>query len=179
MKKTILNLGAILLAFAIGVSINNACADSIDNMNDSELRKLVAELQQEVNDLKERVAALERNNDTGGEFVVDGMHFGRDGNCTDPVDYYGYSSSDDYEIIDGVRVSPNSHDASYHYTYDSYGRIESFWNDKTERFEKTTYSYSNKTITMEFVAKYKDKTTGQFVTSGLMELGSITTYHYK
>ena len=71
------------MAFVISVSINNACASSIDNMNDSELRKLVAALPQEVKDLKDHVAEIGRknknssgsgssNNDTGGEFVLDG-----------------------------------------------------------------------------------------------------------
>ena len=59
MKRTLLNLGAILVAFIIGLAINNACADSLENMSDTELRKLVAQLQQEVNSLKSRVAELE------------------------------------------------------------------------------------------------------------------------
>ena len=62
MKRTLLNLGAILAAFLIGLAINNACADSLENMSDTELRKLVAQLQQELNSLKERVAQLEKSN---------------------------------------------------------------------------------------------------------------------
>lgn len=45
MKRTVVNLGAILVAFIVGVAINNACADSLDNMSDTELRKLVSQLQ--------------------------------------------------------------------------------------------------------------------------------------
>ena len=59
MKRTVLNFGAILVAFIIGIAINNACADSLEKMSDSEVRNLVARLQEEVNSLKSRVAELE------------------------------------------------------------------------------------------------------------------------
>lgn len=59
MKKTIINLGLVLVAFALGVSINNACSKSIEDMTDSELRQLVIELQNQVNELKSKVAKLE------------------------------------------------------------------------------------------------------------------------
>ena len=52
MKKTILNFGAIVTAFIIGLAINNACADNLGQASDSELRNLVSKLQQEVNTLK-------------------------------------------------------------------------------------------------------------------------------
>jgi hypothetical protein len=187
MKKTILNLGAILLAFVIGVSINNACAGSIDNMNDSELRKLVAELQQEVNNLKDRVAELERknrnsssndsrnNNDIGGEFIVDGMHFGRDGNCTDPIDYYGGSNSDGYQIIDGVRIALEPSDVRYKFSYDSFGRIASFEYDLGTISAITTYTYSEKKISRYTVTKYNYNGDG----TGLTEQGSTSDYYYK
>lgn len=44
MKKTIVNLGLMLVVFAIGITINNACASSLDNMSDSELRSLVVKM---------------------------------------------------------------------------------------------------------------------------------------
>ena len=167
MKKTILNLGAILLAFVIGVSINNACADSIDNMNDSELRKLVAELQQEVNDLKDRVAELERknrngsgngssNNDTGGEFEVNGLHFNRSGQCSNMVDYcetttYYYNG----EIGKSISTC----------TYDSNGRLS-----MVQGNGKQTYSYDNKTMTINYM---------NLNTDGEYETYLIYEYHYK
>lgn len=66
MKRTIINLGLVLVAFAVGVSINNACSKSLEDMSDSDLRELVEELQNQVNDLKEKVAKMEGV--TGGGF---------------------------------------------------------------------------------------------------------------
>lgn len=81
MKRTLLNLGAILVAFIIGLAINNACADSLENMSDSELRKLVAQLQQEINSLKSRVADLEGKvgSNSGGSASVSAGMFNVDG----------------------------------------------------------------------------------------------------
>ena len=87
MKKTILNVGAILAAFLIGLAINNACADSLENMSDSELRNLVSQLQKEVTALKQRVSELEGKVGSGGStspsltagFDVDGLHFSNSG----------------------------------------------------------------------------------------------------
>lgn len=59
MKRAFINLGLVLVAFAIGVSINNACSKSIEDMSDSDLRSLVIELQRQVNELKGKVAILE------------------------------------------------------------------------------------------------------------------------
>lgn len=99
MKKTIINLGLILIAFAIGITINNACAGSLENISDSELRSMVAKMQQdirslqnEVNDLKSQLAKLSASGSVGSEvgqygFVVDGLHFDRCGNIEEKTDY--------------------------------------------------------------------------------------------
>lgn len=129
MKKTIFNLGAILAAFLIGLAINNACADSLENMSDTELRKLVAQLQQEVNSLKERVAQLEKaggNSSSGsssgvatsGGFTVDGIFFNNAGFPESKVDYYEYTG---YMLINGSRTDMTP--STSRYEYDSYGRI--------------------------------------------------------
>ena len=128
MKRTLLNVGAILSAFLIGLAINNACADSLENMSDSELRKLVAQLQQEVNSLKERVAQLEKasGNSSGsssgisasGGFTVDGIFFNNAGLPECKVDYYEYTG---YMLINGDRTELTP--STVRYEYDSYGRL--------------------------------------------------------
>lgn len=59
MKKFTLNLGVIIISFAIGLAINSACADSlgdsmsnVDNMDLSEIKELVSALQGKVTTLE-------------------------------------------------------------------------------------------------------------------------------
>lgn len=143
MKRTLLNAGAILAAFLIGLAINNACADSLENMNDTELRKLVAQLQQEVNSLKERVAQLEKASSNtvnssssgtamSGGFTVDGIFFNNAGFPESKVDYYEYSG---YLLINGSRTEMTP--STTRYEYDSYGRLT--------KQGATKFEYSNKT----------------------------------
>ena len=186
MKKTILNLGAILMAFIIGVTINNACASKIDNMSDSELRNLVSQLQQEVNSLKERVAELEekiggssgRNSgstSTGALFEVDGLLFFKDGNVASPIDYYT-TGQNAYQIINGERSDiTNTSQYSYKFNYDSKGRISSTEMDVNGHYKSITqYTYSNKTRTAKIKTTYD-----QTLYGGLAEGGSETVYYYK
>ena len=166
MKKTILNLGAIMIAFFIGVAINNACAGSIDNMSDSELRSLVSQLQKEVNSLKDRVAELENkiggnsgrgnsSSTTSGEFEVNGIHFSRGGHHSDPVDYSDYG--DCYQIQgDGQKISTISNTKTV-YSYDSYGRIISQKTEYPTYTQETSYSYSNKTVKMTMSTQFLDQ----------------------
>lgn len=182
MKRTVLNLGAILITFIIGIAINNACADSLEKMSDSELRNLVARLQDEVNSLKNRVAELEGkvgNNSNSGvpagsayAFEVDGIHFSMGGDYCDPVDYCENVSS--YQIVGGVRTDINTPSSRVQYTYDSHGRIVSYsQNTETTEFV-INYSYSNKAVTLE--TKHTDKNPSP---NSLSENGSKTVYHLK
>lgn len=142
MKRTFFNLGAILIAFVIGLAINNACAGDLDNATDSELRKLVSQLQQEVNSLKQRVAQLEGqiSSQGGGSvvsdggFEVDGIHFSRSGFPDEKIDYIESTS---YKIINGVRT--DSQPGRTQYEFDSKGRIS--------KYGSYTLSYSGRTYT--------------------------------
>ena len=182
MKRTVLNLGAILIAFIIGIAINNACADSLEKMSDSELRNLVAQLQQEVNSLKNRLAELEGkigNNSNSGisvggafAFEVDGLHFSMSGGYCDPLDYYETVSS--YQIVDGVRTDNNNPSLRIQYTYDSRGRIASYTQNSETMEYVSQYSYSNKTVTIETKQTYKNPSP-----NSLSESGGKTVYHLK
>ena len=62
MKKFSVNLGVIIISFAIGLAINSACADSlesstssVDNLDLKEFKTLVANLQKEVTNLKDNL----------------------------------------------------------------------------------------------------------------------------
>lgn len=182
MKRTAINLGAILVAFIIGIAINNACADNLEKMTDTELRKLVSQLQQEVNSLKSRVAELEvqinsnsnSGSSTGGTyaFEVDGMHFTMGGGYCDPMDYY--ESIGGYQIINGQRTEYPEGNYKVAYTYDSKGRIASTTQDMSTTTNVNLYSYSNKTITISTKQTYKEP-----LSNGLSEIGGSIVYHLK
>ena len=177
MKRSLINLGAIIVAFIIGVAINNSCADSLENMSDKELRKLVLQLQEEIKSLKSRVAKLEGKTGSssssgssiggGYAFVVDGIHFNMDGTYCDPEDYAETVSS--YTIINGVRIdSTYSAPNRISYIYDSYGRLTGTIRDNY----KQRYSYSNKTVFIS--TSYNDP-----LSNGMTESGSTTAIHLK
>lgn len=161
MKKTIVNVGAILVAFCIGLAINNACADSLEKMSDSELRNLVLQLQQEVNSLKQRVAELEgkisssgggNSTVTASGFDVDGLHFDNAGFVENPIDYIVQNG---YTIVNGVRTEDPTQTVQY--SYDSRGRLINQGG--------ATYSYSGKVVTLETSGKadsYESKTTIEY-----------------
>ncbi len=132
MKKTIVNLGLMLVAFAIGITINNACAGSLENMSDSELRSLVVKMQQdikalqsEVSDLKSQLAKLSSSGGSGSGFgtygfVVDGLHFNPSGNVDDILDYTVQKSETKYDN------SPQNNiiqEFEHHHVRDSKGRV--------------------------------------------------------
>ena len=182
MKRTVLNLGAILIAFIIGIAINNACADSLEKMSDSELRNLVARLQDEVNSLKNRVAELEgkvgnisNSSVPAGSayaFEVDGIHFSMSGSYCDPIDYYENVSS--YQIVGGVRTDINTPSQRMQFTYDSYGRIASYSQNSETMEYVANYTYSNKVVTLETKQTYKNPSP-----NSLSESGGKTVYHLK
>lgn len=131
MNKYILNLGAIIVAFALGLAINQACADSSDTTSDIELRNLVSNLQREVNslksevaDLKSQIAEMKNNNSSSagssnsGEFVVGELTYGRDGL---PINRLTKQLSQAvYKDFKGNITSESS--TSTVYIFDSYGR---------------------------------------------------------
>ena len=182
MKKTILNLGTVLLAFILGLAINNACADNLDSLTDTELRKLVSQLQQEINSLKTRVTELEGRissssnpsspNDRAYAFKVDGIHYDMNGTFSDPIDYY--ELSDSYSITGGVRTDTPGTNYKYSYTYDSNGRISSILLDASTYLQETQYSYSNNMVTYTYKTTYKNP-----VSAGTSESGYKTVYHLK
>ena len=150
MNRTIVNLGAIVVAFVIGLAINNACADSLENMSDSQLRNLVAELQKEVNSLKQRVAELEGkvgNSNTGNGasvtpdgFEVDGIHFSHSGFPDSKVDYMDYSG---YYYSGGTKYDQTP--TTTRYEYDSKGRII--------KQGVYIYTYSNKAYSQAYAVE--------------------------
>ena len=155
MKKTIFNLAAICLAFAAGLAINNACADPIESMTDTELRRLVVQLQDEIESLKKEVSDLKGKINGGGssstdcgEFCVDGLYFNRSGNCT--------------SILEGYVMHTDSNNSksttSLHYERDEFGRVSktignSTWiidGVETNTTTETSYSYNGKQVTLTY-----------------------------
>lgn len=167
MKKTILNVGAILAAFLIGLAINNACADSLENMSDSELRNLVSQLQKEVTALKQRVSELEGKIGSGGStspsltvgFDVDGLHFDNSGYVEQRIKQSGLEPYS-YYIIDGKKTETTSQQGGYTYTYDSYGRLSKQVLNSSSSELTLSYSYSGKSMTLETITKYKNPSAG-------------------
>ena len=165
MKRTIFNLAAICLAFAAGLAINNACADPIESMTDTELRRLVVQLQGEIESLKKEISELEEKINGGGsssstdcgEFYVDGLYFNRNGYCSSIIE----SSVS--------RYPDNSNSGSQNYERDEFGRIikvsgnSSFLVDgvETNTTSEIIYSYSGKQVTitydtgMTYIYQYK------------------------
>jgi len=182
MKRAVLNIGAIVIAFIIGLAINNACAGDLDNMSDTELRNLVSKLQQEVNNLKSKVAELESiignassssSGSDGASFVVDGARFSKDGNRIDPIDYM--DSSNHYSITNGVKTTDGSAPFKTKYSYDSNGRISKTISESSSSVSEINYSYSGKTSIYKSKTTYKNPSS----TGGLSETGYTITYHFK
>ena len=61
MKKFTLNIGFIIISFAIGLAINSACSDSLDEnaVNNTEIKELIKSLQREINTLKDENKELD------------------------------------------------------------------------------------------------------------------------
>ena len=155
MKRTLVNLGAILAAFLIGLAINNACADSLDNMSDTELRKLVAQLQQEVNSLKNRVAELEGKvgSSSGssetvstGMFKVDGLWFLPTGGACGRVKSSKGTTTTTY-LSSGETTTSNTFTEAKT-TVDSFGRLLRIDYTLPDGYDYyyTEYSYNGKVV---------------------------------
>ena len=156
MKRTVLNLGAILVAFIIGIAINNACADSLEKMSDSELRNLVARLQDEVNALKQKVSQLETN--TGGEsacgfFIVDGLRYSASGTpIFNNVKHYSTKTT---TVVNGQTTTTETYYDGAETKYDSKGRLISSISRGTDYDQETTYVYNGKKVTNTTKTTYK------------------------
>ena len=172
MKRTLLNFGAILAAFLIGLAINNACADSLENMSDSELRNLVAQLQKELNNLKQKVVELEgRVNNSGGStpslsygFDVDGLHFNNAGHVEQRIERSGVDGYS-YSIIDGKKTETTSQQGGYTYSYDNKGRLAKQVLSSSTTELSLTYTYSGKSVTQETLTQYKNGSGGNLTES--------------
>lgn len=116
----------------------------------------ISKLQSEIADLKTKIADLESNDSNGGnsngdentcgEFMVDGLWFNRDGNINEKV-----------KIHCGT-YDPGSRYASkyeYHYFYDDYGRVSkieyygdsSYYGFSLSSYE--IYEYTGKTLNIK------------------------------
>lgn len=141
MKKSILNLGAIAIAFCLGISIHNSCADP-DNYNTTrgdasteELWAAIDALTAEVNTLKSKIQTLENNAGSGsdsgdGEFYVGGLWFNRSGQCSSKLK--SITTSGD-----------NMSSSKTEYEYDSNGRVSRYTTNSAE----VTITYDGKVQT--------------------------------
>lgn len=147
MKKFAFNTFAICIAFVTGLAINNACADPVENMTDSELRRLVVQLQSEIENLKNEISLLKDkiyNNSSQepsscGEFQVDGLYFDRNGFCTSIINQIEYQ----YESLNQKNALT--------YERDKYGRVSKATStttleDGTTNINVDYYSYNGKNL---------------------------------
>lgn len=186
MKKTIVNLGLMLVAFAIGITINNACAGSLENMSDSELRSLVVKMQQdikalqsEVSDLKSQLAKLSTSGGSGSAggqygFVVDGLRFNPNGMVDDIIDHYVQKIETSY---DNASQNNTIQELEYRYVRDSKGRviqnIYDVYLTSNGKRTKTSSHTSNVTFS-EKMSKTTSETKGDGYTSQ-----TELTYYFK
>lgn len=185
MKKFTLNIGFIIISFAIGLAINSACSDSLDEnaVNNTEIKELIKSLQREINTLKEeneelanRVSTLEAavfgsnngNVSKSGIFEVDGLLFLPTGHTCSKI-----------KTAEGKLVTTLNEEtteeiamAAQYTESDAYGRIT-----KIEYYVPSGYDYYRITYTYN-----KDKTvtetTEYSITGAHKVIKSITTSYY-
>ena len=140
-----------MVAFALGLAINQACAGSLDTMSDSELRSLVANLQEEVKALKEEVAELKNKISSSGissqssGFDVDQLHFNNQGVVEMKSKHHSVESKMVYST--GDIASDNSYE--YDCEYDSYGRLSGYeYNPNIDSRIEVKYTYSGNAVTI-------------------------------
>lgn len=135
MKKTLLNIVAISVAFFLGISINNSCADSDDyrtpreDASIEELWAVVNTLKAEVDSLTLKMKALEdgESDIASGEFFVDGLWFSRDGYCISP-------------LLSMTDKSGTNSESKTIYRYDDFGRVIGY----EEPYHKVSIEYNGK-----------------------------------
>ena len=146
MKKSLLNLGAILVAFCLGISINNSCADPDDytasrgETSVEELWAAIDALKEEVNTLKSKVKSLESSSENGsvsksGDFMVDGLWYNPNGACESQLKSITMSIS-------------NGSSSKIEYHHDSQGRLSSYGNT-TITYNGKTHTYTSKTENLD------------------------------
>ncbi len=184
MKKITLNIGFIIISFAIGLAMNSACSDPLDEntVNNSEIKELVKSLQREINTLKKeneelakRVAALETavfssNNGSSlksGIFEVDGLLFLPTGHtCSKVKTAEGkLVTISNSETTEEIAMAPQYTES------DAYGRIS-----KIEYTVPSGYDYYRIIYTY-----HKDKTvteTLEYSVNGVNIKQTITTSYY-
>ena len=121
--------------------------NDIENTNNKELQRLVSQLQQKVDALEQRISQLENQSNNSsdipaisdGGFVVDGIHFGRNGFPDDKIDYV---ESNTYRIENGVTTDINT--GRMQYEYDSNGRASKY-GPYTISYSGRTYAYTTET----------------------------------
>ena len=84
MKRTTVNIAAVLTALIVGLTINNACAEKIDSENPEEVPMTV------------------------GFFVEDGLLFGPDGKVYNKLKSYNGSVRYDSLVVDEANISESS-----------------------------------------------------------------------
>lgn len=145
MKNKSFQTIAVLLAFLIGVAINNSCGDSIQSANDMSITYLsnqVKAMQTEIEQLKTETNQLKQEI---SQFQVNGLWFYRNGAVASKPKEWSSKSSDIFNTcVTGT------------YKYDEYGRmIESTdITYKEGRFTDpvttttNTYQYNENTVTI-------------------------------
>ena len=152
MKNKSLQAVAVLLAFFIGVAINNSCGDTYQSADESSVSALwsqVRTMQTEIEQLKTEVANLKNgggsSNASKGEFEVDGLWFDRDGMVRSKIkESYGESTTDTGTIK--TTSTGNSE-----YKYDEYGRLVESTSTSTSDLDTVTgsstkYEYNGKVV---------------------------------
>lgn len=133
MKRNTLRLLAMVVAFFIGVSINNSCGESKNDGSTSvqELWNAIHALQAEIETLKPT-----------GETQIDGLYFSR----------AGFASSKVKKYIQSIQ------DMTYEeeYIYDNKGRLlqRINYNYNSGMKSTTTYEYSGKKVIQTTVVTY-------------------------
>lgn len=163
MKKITLNIGFIVVSFAIGLAINSACSDSLDanTVNNTEIKELIKSLQREINTLKDenkeldnRVSTLEAtilnsnigNTSNVGIFEVDGLLFLPSGYTCSKIKTSegGIVNISNSATTEDIALTPQYTES------DTYGRITKIEYNTPKGYDyyRITYTYhKDKTVT--------------------------------
>ncbi|MBQ3993078.1 MAG: hypothetical protein II645_07990 [Bacteroidaceae bacterium] len=198
--KKVVNLVAVVTAFVVGLAIHTACAESIENMTNTELQGLVASLQQDVKKLTGRVETLEKelknyksgtSNSAQLEKEVENLQqrIALLERTSGTSSAFGFDADGLKFFPDGSVCSPRNNAESspqfyirdgkreesggsskIDYQYDSKGRISKVTTTTDTYQSVETYTYNGKIVNMELKTTYKNENT---------VYGYGWTYHYK